>query len=288
MPSENTTLKRSLINRIEDCVENDPANSAEDGTRYFDDPLTGFASASDELFERYRSIIGPFHWTPSQVLKEAFGNQAREANTVICWVLPITEETRISNRKETRFPSRKWGRTRNYGEIFNNVLRMTIIDYITDSGGQAAAPMLMKEWDEVDDPDIGIASTWSERHAAYAAGLGTFSINDGFITPRGIAHRVGSVVTDLYFKPSEQPYWDHRENCLTCRNITCGACMVRCPVGAISLDGHDKDLCHRYTYGPEFKKLGQKYGAEKIGCGLCQTDVPCEDRIPEGTNNSRS
>jgi len=32
---------------------------------------------------------------------------------------------------------------------------------------------------------------------AYAAGHGTFSLSDGFITERGIAHRCGSVVTDL-------------------------------------------------------------------------------------------
>ena len=43
----------------------------------------------------------------------------------------------------------------------------------------------------------GMYSNWSERHIAYAAGLGTFSLSDGFITERGIAHRCGSAVVGL-------------------------------------------------------------------------------------------
>ncbi len=281
MTTEDMDLRQVLIRKIEYCVENDPANRSEDGTPYFDAPLVGFASADDDLFERYKSIIGPFHWSPSEVLARAYGPSGPLAQTVICWVLPITEETRLSNRKENQYPSRKWARTRHFGELFNDVLRKAVVDYIVELGEYAAAPMLMEEWSRVKDPDIGIASTWSERHAAYAAGLGTFSINDGFITPKGIAHRVGSVVTNVDMESSAQPYWDYRENCLTCRGKTCGVCMSRCPVGAISLKGHDKDLCHKYTYGPAFKDLSRKFEAEHVGCGLCQTDVPCENSIPE-------
>ena len=278
-------IRKTLIQKIEHCVETDPANSGEDGTPYFDAPLVGFASADDELFVRYKTIIGSFHWSPSEVLTLGCGADAPAARTVISWVLPITEDTRLSNRKEEQYPSRKWARTRHFGELFNDVVRQTVVDYLMELGEFAAAPMLVEGWSRVTDPDIGIASTWSERHAAYAAGLGTFSINDGFITPKGIAHRVGSVVTNVVMEPSVQPYWDYRENCLTCRGKTCGVCMSRCPVGAISHKGHDKALCQRYTYGPAFMKLGKKYGAEHIGCGLCQTDVPCESRIPEKSSD---
>ena len=286
MTTEDIDLRQALIQKVEHCVENDPANRSENGSPYFETPLVGFASADDDLFVRYKSIIGSFHWSPSEVLTLGCGSDAPAARTVICWVLPITEETRLSNRKEDRYPSRKWARTRHFGELFNDVLRQTVVDYIVELGECAAAPMLVDGWSRVNDPDIGIASTWSERHAAYAAGLGTFSINDGFITPKGIAHRVGSVVTNEVMEPSVQPYWDYRENCLTCRGKTCGVCMSRCPVGAISLNGHDKDLCHKYTYGPAFKDLSRKFEAEHIGCGLCQTDVPCESQIPESAVES--
>lgn len=278
---EEMDLRQTLIRKIEHCVEKDPANRGEDGDRYFDAPLVGFASANDDLFVRYKSIIGPFHWTPAEALTNAYGLGGPSAETVVCWILPITEKTRLSNRKEDRYPSRRWSRTRNYGEIFNDVLRKMVVDLIVERGGCAAAPMLLAEWSRVDDTDSGLASTWSERHAAFAAGLGTFSINDGFITPKGIAHRVGSVVTNLAIEPSTQPYGDYRENCLTCRGKTCGVCMSRCPVGAISLEGHDKALCQKYTHGPAFRKIAREYEAKHIGCGLCQTDVPCEGGIPE-------
>jgi epoxyqueuosine reductase QueG len=274
-------FKNTLIHAIKLCAHEHPANRDEDAEPYFDTPLVGFASADDVLFTRYKSIIGPFHWTPSEVLAQAYGRESCKAKSVICWVLPITEKTRLSNREEEQYPSRKWARTRNYGELFNDVVRKTVVDLITRQGGCAAAPMLLDEWTRVDDPVIGWASTWSERHAAYTAGLGTFSLNDGFITSRGIAHRIGSVVTDVFLEPSDQPYGNYQENCPTCRGIECGVCIERCPVKAISLNGHDKALCEEYTYGPPFKELSHKYDARHVGCGLCQTDVPCENKIPD-------
>ena len=61
-------------------------------------------------------------------------------------------------------------------------------EFLTNQGARAVAPCLQDGWTAINDPQVGLASTWSERHAAYAAGLGTFSLNDGLITERGIAH----------------------------------------------------------------------------------------------------
>jgi epoxyqueuosine reductase len=63
----------------------------------------------------------------------------------------------------------------------------------------------------------------------------------------------------------------------------CGACIARCPVHAISKNGHDKIKCWQYVYGEESKKRAVAYGGfEKAGsgCGLCQTKVPCESKNP--------
>lgn len=283
-------MKEILHKKISELVENDPGNRDENGTRYFEAPLIGFASGSDELFARYKSIIGPFHWTPAEVLEQAFGGVAESGKrssekfegTVICWILPITRNVRLSNRKETTFPSRLWGRTRNFGEHFNNTVRQTVMDFLSGRGFKAAAPMLLEEWGHVPDYRNRIASRWSERHAAYAAGLGTFSINDGMITERGIAHRIGTVVTDLVLRPDQKPYSDYRENCLLCRGQKCGKCIDRCPVNAISANGHDKELCRAHC--DESSRIkGKEYGVTITGCGLCQTKVPCEASIPRFT-----
>jgi epoxyqueuosine reductase QueG len=128
---------------------------------------------------------------------------------------------------------------------------------------------------------VGFTSNWSERHAAYASGLGTFGLSDGFITPKGMAVRVGSVVTNLPLKASPKIYPHHRANCLYFFNKTCKACAVRCPAGAITAKGHDKDICFEYSRNTVGPAKRAEYGVKITGCGLCQTKVPCEYEIPK-------
>jgi epoxyqueuosine reductase QueG len=56
--------------------------------------------------------------------------------------------------------------------------------------------------------------------------------------------------------------------------------MNRCPVGAITPKGHDKIKCREYLEQGVSKEVRELYGLEAYGCGLCQTKVPCESRIP--------
>lgn len=276
-------MKQALHEEICRFVREDPANrfpgSAE---RYFDEPLLGFAAATDALFTEYKTVIGAFHLTPGELVAVSTPDDVWVPATVICWVLPVTGSTRASNRSETVYPSRQWAQTRNFGEQFNTALRRHVVAWLTGRGYRAAAPQLMPAWREMGETAVGVASAWSERHAAYAAGLGTFSLNDALITPRGIAHRLGSVITDCVLEPSPRPYPGRRANCLYFREGTCGACIGRCPAGALSRDGHDKYACRSYVYGAIPEAVGERYGVTATGCGLCQTRVPCEGRIPPG------
>ena len=56
-----------------------------------------------------------------------------------------------------------------------------------------------------------IYSNWSQRHIAYAAGLGTFGMNNMLITQNGCCGRFYSLVTDLPVLPGKPL---ERENCL--------------------------------------------------------------------------
>jgi epoxyqueuosine reductase len=271
--------------KVEICrfVREEGGNRFPDSSeRYFDDPLIGFAAATDPLFTEYKSVIGQFHLTPGELVAASTPEDSWKPATVVSWVLPITDRTRASNRNETVYPSRKWAETRNFGEQFNSALRRHMVGWLAGKGHRAAAPQLMPAWREMGDTAVGIASSWSERHAAYAAGLGTFSLNDALITPKGIAHRLGSVITDLILEPSARPYPERRANCLYYRERTCGACIGRCPVGALSRDGHDKFKCRSYVYGTIPEAVGERYAVTATGCGLCQTKVPCEGGIPAG------
>jgi len=249
--------------------------------RYFDEPLVGIAAADDPLFTEYKRIIGPFHLTPREIMADD-GESSLPAS-VICWVLPIATRTLESNRREVLRPSREWAQTRSFGEQFNAALRRHMVSWLNEQGYRAVAPQLSPLWRELTDPHAGIASSWSERHAAYAAGLGTFSLNDALITPRGIAHRLGSIVTDLYLRPDKRPYPERRHNCLYYREGTCGICICRCPAGALSRQGHDKLKCRTYVYEELPRTVGELYGVPQTGCGLCQTKVPCSERIPPGS-----
>ena len=132
--------------------------------------------------------------------------------------------------------------------------------------------------------DNGPFSNWSERHIAYAAGQGTFSLSDGFITERGIAHRCGSVVTTAELPPDARTATGPFANCLYYADGSCGNCIERCPAGAISEKGHDKIKCGAYLHdiGYDPQQFANGYDLERsvAGCGLCQTKVPCEGRNP--------
>jgi len=274
---------REVIRRF---VEESPDNRfPENGQPFFDEPLIGYAAADNPLFNDYKRIIGEFHRTPHEVMETAYGAGARAA-TVISWILPITRPTRESNRRETAYPSPAWARTRNFGEHFNAALRRHVAEWLTGQGYRAVAPQLEASWQEFADTPVGRASTWSERHAAYAAGLGTFSLSDALITPRGIAHRCGSVITDLLLTPSQRPYPHHYHNCLYYREKSCGACIARCPAGAISHQGHDKAACARYGHDVVAATVAEKFGVTQTGCGLCLTKVPCEGGIPAGKSGN--
>ncbi|MBE0605001.1 MAG: epoxyqueuosine reductase [Deltaproteobacteria bacterium] len=276
-------MEHAVRDEIVRFVLTSPENRRREGEgSYFDEPLVGYASTTDPLFEEYKRIIGPFHRTPASILAGNPDAQTPLQGTVICWILPITRATRESNRRERVWPSREWAHTRNYGEEFNALLRRHLVAFLLGHGHRAIAPQLSPDWKRVDDPPAGIASTWSERHAAYAAGLGTFSLNDGLITGRGIAHRCGSVITTLVLPPTNRPDADHRWNCLHFREGGCGICIDRCPAGALSREGHDKPKCRDYCHVEIPRAVGERHQVPENGCGLCQTMVPCEGSIPRG------
>ncbi len=272
-------IKQAII----EFTRNNPGNRQESGKgKYWDTPLVGFASGEDPLFKDYKKIVGKFHLTPREFFEKAVGKEKiRQPLSVITWILPASEAVRRSNRKEKEFPSRLWAQARDHGEEFNIKLRKHIVSLLGKKGYKAVAPMTSPHFRRLRSPKVGFASNWSERHAAYACGLGTFSLSDGLITPKGKAMRVGSVITNLPLEPSLRQYPHPYSNCLYYFNKTCKACAVRCPAGAITAKGHNKDKCADYLYKSVGPIKRQEYGVKVTGCGLCQTRVPCEFEIPK-------
>jgi ferredoxin len=287
LTNPNRVLEQLIKNFIKDNEKN-RRTQLDEGV-YWEEPLVGFASGLDPLFSEYKTIIGTFHLTPREIVSAVLKEKGRglllteiEQLSVISWILPATEDTRRSNRRENQFPSKLWAYTRDFGEACNDALRRHVVGFLEDLGYIAVAPVLLPTFQHLRDEKAGWASPWSERHIAYACGLGTFSLNDGFITSKGMAIRIGSVVTLLKLAPSERKYRHPKENCLVFRDEECGRCIRRCPAGAITENGHDKDKCREYINSEALKAKRSEYGLQNPppACGLCQTAVPCEFEIP--------
>lgn len=112
------------------------------------------------------------------------------------------------------------------------------------------------------------------------AGLGTFGLSDGLITRAGKAIRAGSAVVDARLEPTPRRYTGHHDWCAYYANGSCGECITRCPAGAITTDGHDKEKCKAYITTVMEPELQPDLGERSTGCGLCQAGVRCESGVP--------
>lgn len=237
----------------------------------YEEPLIGFGSAEDELFACYKNpeIIGTMFWTPQEWLPEA--------KTVVAFFFPFTDAVRKSNLENATDPSVQWLYGRIEGQQCLNEYMDRVKRRLEDRGVKVCVPSSDKRFAvqrrSVGNgamPEFHADSRWSERHAAYVCGLGTFGLSRGIITQKGMAGRVASMIIDTELGLDKRQYGGVYDYC-----VKCGACVKRCPAGAITLDrGKNNDRCSRYV-----DKMGERY-APRYGCGKCQTGVPCERGIP--------
>lgn len=256
-------MSRQLEDSLARFIDESPGNrlEAHGGIAIYGRPLLGVARAADPLFDRLRDVGAPHHRSPASWLPGA--------KTVFSYFLPFTEAVRASNR-HLGLPSEEWCGGRIEGEALNDEARRFLVESLQAEGFRAVAPPLAPGYGVRD-----LAANWSERHAAYIAGLGTFGLSASLITSRGAAGRFGSVVTDLECSPTPRPRGSHHADCPWLTRRECGDCIARCPAGAISAEGKDKEICRRYldeVVKPRF--------APRYGCAKCQVGVPCEAGIP--------
>jgi len=271
-----------------------PGNSLrlDSGEKCWAEPHLAVARGDDPYFARFKEMIGPFYWTPEDAFALAFPDDPEPAAAlrVISYVLPQTPATRADQRREQTLPAERWARSRDYGEKFNCELRLHLAATLTNAGFPAVAPERLPGFDYRMSEQAGLASNWSERHTAFVAGLGTFGLSDGLITPWGKAVRFGSVVVRMELPVTSRPYGDnHHAWCLWYARGTCGICAQRCPANAIStVAGHNKPVCHSYIREVTAPYSQQSFGTSATPCGLCQVKIPCEAQIPPELVSERS
>jgi len=264
------------IERVKEIITN--LYLATGADHFFEQPLIGIASADDHLFVQYKKIIGDFHWTPDEALQKVFPEA--KARSVIAWILPINQKARVTNRDMKDSPSLEWAKVRSFGELANEQMRIQTAKTLDAYGFPSIAPQLLQQKLGYNFKELGYSSHWSERHAAFVAGLGTFGLSATLITKAGVAMRIGTVITSLELPADKREYGDDPYAWCT----ECGTCISRCPANAIGKKPEDRDKkeCCRYLFESIPKNRHKKYGwiDFELGCGLCQTGVPCENKIP--------
>ena len=244
------------------------------GTPFYEAPITGIGDASDPLFKEYKKpeAIGPWFMGPEEWLTGS--------RSVISLFFPFTEEVRRSNRVEKEHASVLWACARVDGQYYINAFAERLAGKLTELGYRCCVPQADPRWERI-AAGVGITgypgitentfgSRWSERHAAYVCGLGTFGLSKGLITERGMAGRFMSIVSDIPMTEDARAYTGLYDYC-----IHCNVCVKRCPVNAIdSVEGKNHLPCSRcVAASKDIFRTG-------YGCGLCQTGVPCESRNP--------
>lgn len=303
-------MKRQSDNRrwidetLSALVLDNPTNKLTDfgGAAIFDRPLIAVADGRDPWFDRLAVAVTPRHLMPAPFLKTHSDDGADLAQVrVVSWALPFSQAVCQSNRAESEWPSRMYSLARNNGGALMHEVACRLVERLRNAGWAAAAPVTTDAYDAFRGEAHPFASTWSERHVACIAGLGQFGLTGALITPRGSFVRLGSVVTNLPLEPTPRSYDDYRAPCLQDGGRSCGLCIERCPAGAISSEGMNREACYRmrravrdrfmesYTTSLEMRpapivKNGKREAGYSLGCALCQCGVPCQDRTPPFAN----
>lgn len=277
--------KQDLIRLAEAFVETSAENHVkkEDAMseevvpmRIFEPPIFGFGDPKDEYFDWLKDpdVIGPHFRRPEEWLPEA--------QTVISFFLPFTETVRKSNSRERIWPSEEWLHGRIEGQAMLSRLSIYLNKDLVKAGYATVTPAGSVGFWANEKPSeknpLGFTSTWSERHVAFICGLGTFGLSKGIITRKGMAGRFGSLVTSLRLEPDRRAYEGIYDHC-----SSCGACIRQCPVSAISFE-HGKD----HVVCSDFLDETRVRFKPRYGCGKCQVNVPCEDRIPAHGRDRKS
>lgn len=217
-----------------------------------DAPLIGFASADNPLFATFRrdEVIGsqwraPKEWMP-------------EAKSVVVFFFPVSSEIRARHRAAKTPTNEAW----NYGYGKHGQILNAFIEGLTaelESLGihyhiPTKDPAFKIEQHPVmsgGKEDVHYSTSWSNRHVAFAAGLGTFGVHRHLITRSGCSGVLASMILDREMEPTVAEYKDPYENC-----IHCGACVNRCPAGAITLENlRNLKECRTYAGSQEKKTI---------------------------------
>ena len=234
------------------------------------EPLVGFADAKHPFILSLKDIIGPNHGTPDEVLDDA--------SIVIAYYVPYTKELADTSKTDPAIASHEWAVAYEETNAMFKELNTYVIAKLKEWGYDAGISPKTNTFSTTE-----LKSEWSYRHYAYAAGLGTFGINNMLITKEGCCGRFNNIVTNLDVDP-DAPM--EEELCIYKNNGKCMVCIKNCPANALSPEGFDRQACYANlqknaavhtglgsSYSDESGNASNSCGSDV--CGKCVTGSPC-------------
>lgn len=218
------------------------------------DPIIGYASARDPLYDRVDAVIGHKQLHPRDLLPDA--------ETVVVFFIPHSENVIAQIR-----------RGKNIVQVWSD--NYTKVNDLLADIGETLKQELKRCYhiDSALEPptnnydDIRLTAKWAHKTSGVIAGIGTFGVNRLLITKSGCAGRLNSIIINKALEPTARPDSPY---CLYYKTGKCLACAVKCPSGAITRGGWNRFRCNAYLDGKNIRDSEQ-------GCGMCSSG-PCADR----------
>ncbi len=145
----------------------------------FGPALFGYAAGDDPVWLDFKEAVAPRYWSPKEAFEKTFPGQAAVAGdlSVVAWALPQTEATLRDQRAAKEFACERWVHSRYLSQprVVDGLARF-LLDHLGREGVAAVSPDHLPDFTHWPSDRFTITSPWSQRHAAFAAGLGTFGL----------------------------------------------------------------------------------------------------------------
>lgn len=252
-------MKEKISNIIKDFISN---YSLENNLKSsFRDVVIKFADANDPIFKELKTAVGQEHVLPHDLLEDA--------ETVITYFVPLSKEI-VDSNIDGRMSSKKWAQAYLDLNQLINELDKHIKDELEKLDYKTAIIPTRTDFDKE-----SLKNYWSHRHAAYAAGLGKFGLNNMLITDQGCCGRFASLITNLKIEASLR---EDKEYCLYKAGENCIKCVERCVNGALKVDSFDGHKCYEMLIYNDIYHSDLLKSTEV--CGKCCVGLPCSFTDP--------
>lgn len=175
-------LKKEIIAYITEFFREFPEK--EKVPNVWNTPIVEFADAMDPYIQNLPKLISPSHGLPQQVMEEA--------KTVLVYYAPFLKEVSASGRDATSYSAPYLEQAYQKTDVLFEKLNKELKEKLKKYGYRGVTDSEMNKYDEQK-----LISNWSFRHFAYAAGIGTFGLNNMLITRKGCCGRYNIMITNL-------------------------------------------------------------------------------------------